>query len=379
MPPTLTINQRTYNHSDLAALPNDTAAAGDNQRAALAFCHQWLNGAQEFVVRTSGSTGDPKPIVLRREQMIASAEATGRALGLQPGMSALVCLPVQFIAGQMMLVRGMVLGLNLIVVEPASDPFANLPVDASIDFTALVPLQLQTLLDGPPGTRARLNRMHAILVGGAPVSASLEERIRSLTAPVYHTYGMTETATHVALRRLNGPDASPDFHPLPGVQIDNDDRGCLRVKGPMTGDRWLQTNDLVELPQPRVPSPQSPPPTFHWLGRWDNVINSGGVKVQVEKVEAVVEQVWQAMGLASRRFFVAGQPDEKLGQAVTLVIEGDPLDADSESRMRAAAEHLLDRYEAPRQVVYLPRFAETASGKIDRLDSLRQTRSEAQS
>ena len=155
-------------------------------------------------MQTSGSTGAPKPITLTRAQMTASARATGAALGLQPGMRSLVCLPARYIAGRMMLVRGLVLGLDMTVVEPAADPLADLYRAARFDFAAFVPLQLQTLLAGPPHYRAVLDEMQAILVGGAPVSTELEAALARLRAPVYHTYGMTETATHVALRRLNG-------------------------------------------------------------------------------------------------------------------------------------------------------------------------------
>ncbi len=363
----LTAGDRNYDRTALLAGPAPDDALSDNVRAALDFCRRWLIGQGEFVVHTSGSTGAPKPISLRREQMAASARATGEALGLRAGMRALVCLPVRYIAGQMMLARGLELGLPMTLVEPAGDPLAGLPADAPFDFTAVVPLQLQTLLDGPVSFQDRLGRMQAILVGGAPVSVRLEQRIQAISAPVYHTYGMTETATHIALRRLNGPDASSWFHPLPGVEIDTDNRGCLRIKGPMTLDHWLQTNDLVELPPATC---RLQPATFRWLGRWDNVINSGGVKVQVEAVEAAVERAWLALGLAERRFFVAGTPDERLGEAVTLVIEGEPLPASLHAVLAAVLAQALPAYEAPRHVRYISRMVETATGKVDRRASL---------
>jgi O-succinylbenzoic acid--CoA ligase len=382
MTATLTIDSRTCTESDLLAGCAEQNALSDNARAALDFCRRWLSGQAEFVVHTSGSTGAPKPVMLHRQQMESSARATAQALGLQAGMSALVCLPVRYIAGQMMLARGLALGLAMTLVEPTSDPLAGLPPGAAFDFTAVVPLQLQTLLDGPPGYRARLNGMTAILVGGAPVSAALEQQAQALAAPVYHTYGMTETATHIALRRLNGPAASPWFQPLPGVEIAVDARGCLRLKGPMTLGHWLQTNDLVELalapgqpPQANTSSDDASRFTLHasrfrWLGRWDNVINSGGVKVQVETVEAAAGQAWLALGLAERRFFVAGLPDARLGERVTLLVEGSPLPAPQEAALAAALAQALPAYEAPRQVLYAPRFVETASGKIDRRASL---------
>lgn len=352
------------------------AGASEQVAATLAFSHAWLRGDAGFEVQTSGSTGAPKAIELTRRQMEASARATGDALGLAHGMRALVCLPVRYIAGRMMLVRGFVLGLQLIVVEPASDPFATLPPELTIDFAACVPLQLQTLLDRalvahndtcfPDDTaqafayRRRLDAMHALLVGGGPLTHALEAQIRRLAAPVYHTYGMTETATHIALRRLNGEQPATAFTPLPGVVTGVDARGCLHLCGPMTAGAIVQTNDLVEL---------QPDGDFVWIGRWDNVINSGGVKIHVEGVEAAVDTLaaeQPELGLGMRRYFVAGLDDARFGQAVTLIIEGDALLPDQRTQLDWALRQALPPHHAPRQVRYAPHFAETPTGKIDR-------------
>ncbi len=354
----------------------DQPGLSANALAALAFTQSWLRGDDAFAVQTSGSTGDPKPIRLTRRQMEASARATGAALGLAPGQLALVALPAHYIAGRMMLVRGCVLDLDMLLVEPAGDPFASLAQDAALDFTAFVPLQMQALLDValvagsdscfPEDTarayryRRLLDGMRAILVGGAPIGAPLESQLRQLAAPVYHTYGMTETATHVALRRVNGPSATGRFVPLPGVVLGVDDRGCLHARGPMTGGDAVQTNDLVEL---------HPDGSFAWLGRWDNIINSGGVKVQVEQVEAAVARVaadQRELGLARRRYFVTGLAHERLGEEIVLLIEGASLDPDQESQLLWALGQELPRYHAPRRLLYRPTFHETTTGKIDR-------------
>lgn len=368
MPTGLTLNGVFYSTEKLASWTEaqESRPLTENERNTLTFCRQWLTDQPDFLVRTSGSTGAPKPIRLTREQMTASARLTGRALGLSPGDRTLVCLPTRYIAGRMMLVRGLVLNLDLMVVEPASDPFALLPPMEEVDFTAVVPLQLQTLLNGPSRYRTILDGMKAILVGGAPVSLALQEQLQAIRAPVYHTYGMTETATHVALRRLNGPGASDFFAPLPDVHLGLDRRGCLTIRGPMTAGKTLATNDRVLL---------NADGSFRWLGRVDNVINSGGVKVQVEPVENVVERAFREMDgpeLTQRRFFIAGLPDERLGQAVALILEGDPLPEETLIAVKTVLSARLERYSAPREICFVERFAETPTGKIDRRRTVQQ-------
>ena len=367
-PVTLRLAGQTYTVDQLRQAPATAVprSLSENERATLDFCHQWLSGEPDFVVNTSGSTGIPKPIRLTREQMTASAQRTGATLNLRAGQQALVCLPTRYIAGRMMLVRGFVLGLAMTVVEPASDPLATVAPDAHFDFTALIPLQLQTLLAGPPHYHAILNRMQAILIGGGPVSPALMAQLQTISAPIYHTYGMTETVSHIALRQLNGPQASTAFRPLLGVQLGIDERNCLNICADVTQDQVVQTNDLVDL---RADG------SFIWLGRWDNVINSGGVKVQVEKVENALEQVLHALdpkGLGERRFFVGPLPDARLGETVTVVLEGTPLPTPQEEAIRQRLGQVLDRYEIPRRFCYLPHLAETPTGKIDRKANLAQ-------
>ena len=359
--PTLTIRDRIYSADALAAglqLDNIT----ENERAALDFCRSWLGGQELFTLHTSGSTGAPKPITLSRAQMTASAHATATALDLRAGMHALICLPARYIAGRMMLVRGLVLEMAMTLVEPAANPLAGLRADGSFDFAAFVPLQMETLLAGPE--RTRVNALHAVLVGGGPVHARLAAAIAPLRAAVYHTYGMTETATHVALRRLSGPARSDFFTPLPGVALRLDARGCLAICGPMTAGAWVQTNDLAELCDDG---------SFLWLGRVDNVVNSGGVKVAIEPLEARLETLLPAaLGAAwdGRRFIVVGLPDARLGERVTLVLEGAPIVPAVGETLLAALRARLEPYEAPRALLYVPCFAETTSRKIDRAATL---------
>jgi len=336
-----------------APIPPDLAP---HERQALTFCRQWEEGQETFVLQTSGSTGTPKPIALTRVQMAASARMTGKVLGLGPGDRALVSLNTQYIGGLMMLVRGIELGLRLVVAEPASLPLAGLGPDVHFHFFSFVPLQLQHTLETDQTKLELLNGAKAILVGGAPVSAALEEMLGALAAPVYQTYGMTETVSHVALRRLNGPDRQAHYTLLEGVKMTTDERRCAVIDPNLPDLPPVVTNDVVEMLTPA---------TFQWLGRADNMINSGGVKVQAEKIEALVERMFENLRVKNR-FFVAGLPHPELGESVALLVEGPPLPNRTEAHLTHFLQHSLTKYERPKSVRYVPSFAETPTGKIDK-------------
>lgn len=348
----LKLNQRIL---DGGLLPSTLT---EYERQAVAFCERWLAGEERFELYTSGSTGEPRPILLRREQMEASARLTAAAVGLRPGDHAWVCVNTAYIAGVMMLVRGLVVGMEMTVVEPSGNPLAggewSGDPSRSADFTALVPLQVRAALRQTPD---HLNKLRVVLIGGAPIDPRLERDLQHVAPTCYHTYGMTETVSHVALRQLNGEGASDQFRPLPGVRLGLDGRGCLTICGPMTLGETVVTNDRVALAQDGA---------FTWLGRIDNVINSGGVKVQAEAVERAV-----AAAFAGRRVFVAGLPDERLGERVVAFVEG------AGDRRREEAVSGLEKYERPRQFVYRAQFCETPTGKVDRRATVEAYRKEA--
>ncbi|KAA9327062.1 AMP-binding protein [Hymenobacter busanensis] len=362
LPDSLLLNGRRYAYRDIQQYPGH--AGGDingYEARVLDFCRQWLNGVQEFVLTTSGSTGPAQPITLKRSQLLASARRTVDYFGLGPGHRMLVCLNCEFIGGLMMLVRALEHGMHLTIVEPVADPFALLPLEADFDFGSLVPLQLRAVL--AQGHAPRLERMRAILIGGAPLDHGLSQQVQALQVPLYHTYGMTETCSHVALRRLNGPEASEFYRVLPGLHVEQDARGCLAIRGDVTLQELVQTNDLVRFLEHDHSQ-------FAWLGRADFVINSGGVKVPAEKVELVLEVALVEVGLSGRRAFVAGLPDERLGQQVTAIVEGDALPPAEETQLLELLRQRLGRYEVPRAVHYAPQFAQTASGKLNRRATL---------
>jgi O-succinylbenzoic acid--CoA ligase len=325
----------------------------DYEQKVIDFCQKWLAGQSEFSIKTSGSTGEPKPITLTRKQMVASAKITGDTFGLSIGDHALVCLNVDYIAGMMMLVRGMELDLKLTIVEPTGNPFSTIK-NLHFDFLAFVPLQLQNLLETEKNLEI-LNKAKAIIVGGAAVNEVLGSRIQKITAPVYSTYGMTETVSHVALKRLNGLDKTENFQVLTGVKIGIDDRHCLNIIAEASNNLLIQTNDIVEILTDTE---------FKLIGRFDHIINSGGVKIQLEKVEKLIEN--EVNILNPTRFFTDGISDEKLGQKLVLFIEGEEVENNIKEDFFKNIQVILSKYEVPKEIYFVKKFIETPTGKVDR-------------
>jgi O-succinylbenzoic acid--CoA ligase len=321
------------------------------EKSTLAFCRQWLNGQASFSLKTSGSTGEPKLIRMSRYQMCLSAKQTIDFFNLSPVDRVLVCLNTAYIAGIMMLVRAMESEANIIAIEPTGNPLQD--IDQQIDFVAVVPLQLQQILDNAE-TRHQLEKFRAVIVGGALVSVSLMKSIQESTANIYATFGMTETLTHFALKQLN-PNQEGHFTAFNGVTIGQDSRRCLTVASPIMEDRVLVSNDLVEILSPN---------TFNWLGRIDNVINSGGVKLQIEALERKVEQAFYELGLTNR-FLIGTKPDEVLGEKVVLIVESK---TELEILSNLEWSGYLEKYEKPKEVLYSSRFQETPTGKINRIE-----------
>ncbi len=352
----INIQGKRYRHADILHIDiveSDDSLFGKTMR----FCQEWLRGKERFSITTSGTTGKPKPITLHRRQMVASARMTVQALGLKAGDRALVCLNTGFIGGMMMLVRGMEAELIMTIVSPSSDPFETL-LQPDFDFTAVVPLQLQTIFDVKK--HEALQPMKALLVGGAPVSAALQQQIQTIKAPVYHTYGMTETVSHIALRQLNGAKATEEFHALEGITLGLNERNCLTIRGEVTGNQTITTNDRVQLLTAH---------SFTWLGRIDLVINSGGIKIQVDQLEEAVSAVF-ARHLINNRFFIAGLPDPLLGEKVVCVIEGQPFGPFKEKLIKGDLYQALGKYEQVKTFKYVAAFEFSETGKLLRKQTM---------
>jgi O-succinylbenzoic acid--CoA ligase len=274
---------------------------------------------------------------------------TGRYFQLKPGQNALLCLPTHHIAGQMMVVRAFELGLNLITTAPNALSLTEL-ANQTIDFAAMLPLQVHHLVFSAP---SQLERISALLIGGAPVSPTLLNALQHIKTAVYQSYGMTETASHIALRRLNSPQPEAYYTVLEEISIDQDERDCLIVHAPSLGIDSLVTQDVVT---------RHSATEFELLGRCDHVINSGGIKFYPEQLEEKLANV-----ITERRFFIAGEPDEKLGQRLILVIEGKPFHQTELVQLQHRIETRLSRYERPKTIHFLAQFQETSSGKIKRV------------
>lgn len=361
IPTQLQLNGKTFYYEEIATYSfRNSIPINGYEAKVLEFCRNWLNGQQEFVVHTSGSTGLPKNITLSRPQLEASARRTVQALPLQPGDRTLVCLNVEAISGMMMLVRGLVADLHLTIIEPIANPLAFSKPEQPFSFISLVPYQLQAIITNTPAKKLILDFAKAILVGGAPVSPELEKQIKTIKAPVYLTYGMTETVSHIAWRRLNGESPAKYYKAFRDITLGQDERGCLTIKGDITQDQVIITNDLVNL----LPGNQ-----FEWLGRADNTINTGGYKVQLEKVEVILAQTLLNQNIAGRSF-VSSLPDTKLGSRVVAVVENEPCDKNTEMALRTELAQYLSKYELPKHFYYTREFEVTPSGKTDKIKTL---------
>jgi O-succinylbenzoic acid--CoA ligase len=312
------------------------------------FLLDWLNDDYEDIkVRTSGSTGEPKIIFIDKQRMVNSAIATGKHFKLKEETKALMCLPAKHIGGMMMLVRAMTLGWHIDLVKPVSNPLDD--VYKTYDFCAMTPFQLDNSLN-------RLHLIKKLIVGGGHISENLKMMVQGIPTKIYETFGMTETISHVAARKVNnrksGKVETGPFKVLPKISVSADENNRLIIKAPQLTDKPLLTNDVVEIESYKK---------FYWKGRYDNVINSGGVKIHPEEVERKLQK------LITQRFFLSGMPDDALGEKVVLFVEL-PFSEKTISDLKEAVDNLktLSKYEKPKKIYLVEKFEETSNGKVNR-------------
>ena len=319
------------------------------------FLEEWNNPSPYIHVQTSGSTGVPKQMLVEKQRMLASARITCDFLGLQLGDTALLCMSLDYIAGKMMVVRSIERGLKLITVAPSGHPLATnnvqsskirsaLPLGSSknfqLDFAAMVPMQVYNSLQVPE-EKERLMQIKHLIIGGGAIDEEMEAELRHFPHAVWSTYGMTETLSHIALRRLNGPEASHWYTPFPSVQISQDADGCLIINAPEVCPELLVTNDIVEIDSGR----------FRILGRKDNVICSGGIKIQIEEVERQLKPHLTDPYLLTKR------KDSKFGEVAVLLTEGSIEDA------KQVCERVLPKYYQPKDYLHVSQIPLTETGK----------------
>ena len=346
------LNKLHYNNEELSTVAYNFIKEGEPHVSQIGnFLLDWLNNRKYIIVKTSGSTGTPKKIKISKEHMINSALATGKFFELPEGTTALLCLPTRYIAGKMMLVRAMVLGWHLDIVPPKANPLDQ--VFRIYDFCAMTPFQLDYSI-------SRLHLFRKLIVGGGVVSGNLKNLVQDLDTKIYETYGMTETVTHIAARRIN-PNKEKEspipFKLLPDISISTDERSCLVIQAPKIAEQTIVTNDVVELIGKNK---------FLWKGRYDNVINSGGIKLFPEEIESKLGEI------IPHRFFITSLPDDALGEKLVLMVERDF----SEEKLRSLERQIgsfekLGPYEVPKKIYFVQKFEETPNGKIHRTNTLK--------
>lgn len=312
------------------------------ERDLYSFIIQWFDDNDYVIGYSSGTTGSPKKMKLLKDRMRISAQRTVEHLKLKSSDTALLSLSANYIAGKMMIVRALEYGFDLITIEPSMK--ALLLLNERIDFAALVPYQVSELMEKRKTT---FKNIKTLIIGGASVSNQLLEELNNISTVCYSTYGMTETLSHIALKRLNGDNPDKFYKAMKGVSISQDDRSCLQVVA--YGNEVLTTNDIVKIYSKS---------SFEWLGRYDNIINSGGLKFIPEQIESKIKH------LLSSRYIISSVKDEKLGNRIILIIESKPSPIE---QLHVQLENVLAKYEMPKEISFVDKFMETSSGKIIRI------------
>jgi O-succinylbenzoic acid--CoA ligase len=310
----------------------------EEQQALEGFFDDWYNNHDKIHLQTSGSTGDKKSLFAQKVMMQSSAKMTGNFFKFSDKSTLLHCLPISFIAGKMMAVRAITYNTNVIFTSPTKP----ISFDASypIDFAAMTPHQYSKCLTEDP---EKLDNIKTILLGGGTVHPQLEANILDQKHRVFHSYGMTETYSHVALRELG---KQSNFKALDNIHFSQGENGDLQIHAPILGIDGLKTNDIVDLLNPYE---------FRFIGRKDFVVNSGGIKLQPEELERKLSGI-----IGNRPFFMAGVPCKSLGEKLVLFVEGtDTVDAKQ-------FLNVLNNYEKPKDIIYCGEFCLTETGKLDR-------------
>lgn len=306
-----------------------------------------LTSDSDFIkVQTSGSTGTPKTIKLSKDILIQSAKLTARFLDFEPDINALLCLSAEFIAGKMMIVRAFVSGMNLICTVPNGDPLQN--IKHNIDFAAMIPLQVANSLKSE---KRKLENIKKLIIGGGRIDPNLQQKISNFPNEVYASFGMTETATHIALKKINTQNIDEHYKCLSGIKIHISDAHCLQINAPHISNKVINTKDIVNVFSETE---------FEVIGRKDNIINTGGIKISAEELEEKISS------FIEKNIFITSLSDEKLGEKIILLIENGKTNLNLLYNLWVDLETHLEKHEIPKQIDFMDAFKYTKSGKIDR-------------
>ncbi len=334
---TIIINGIIYNSKDIKSGKTNSPGIPAELNN---FLNNWFDDSDYISISTSGSTGSPKTMEVLKKSMIRSAELSCNYFQLKNNDKVLLCLSLNYIAAKMLVIRSLVAGLDLYPIDPTGNPLKE--INIGFDFISMVPMQVFNTLQSEVETN-KLKRVKNLLIGGQSIDASLEYNLKSFPNNVYVSYGMAETLSHIGLRRINGANASDSYTLLPGISIALSNSGTLIINAPEICPDKIHTNDLAMI---------NDDGTFKILGRVDNVINSGGLKIQIEEIESLLSNVLKT------NFAITTMPDSKFGEIIVLVTENEIID-----------DNIFDKIPAklrPKRIIKIDKIPMTISNKINR-------------
>lgn len=342
----LTINGKISNLQKLDNGKINENNYSDFEKRVIEVINKWNSGEQVFIFETSGSTGEKTSVELSRNVMEYSACATLNKLDKNRTFKrSLIAINPFYIGGTMALIRALIAGHEIEYVDPSSNPLQN-TLSSHFDLVSLVPLQVQKIFDEDSKL---FHKVSNVIIGGASLTRKYIDLISNIeSTEFFHSYGMTETASHFGLQNLKSQEC---FETIGDVSIDVNENDCLKARGTVTDQRWIQTNDIVEMIDRNH---------FKWIARADNVINSGGVKILPEEIESKLENQ------IALPFFVAGIPDDQLGSKIVLLIQSDEKIQYDDFNFSQ-----LSRYSVPKDIFTLSSFVFTETNKINRKETLK--------
>jgi len=329
----ITLNNQVYSKEDILNLGIENSHFGET----IEFLQNWFSDSIEITVQTSGSTGVPKKITIPKQSFVESARNTCQFLKLNSQSNALLCIPIQYIGGKMMVIRALVSGYNLWIEEPSASPLVEF--EKTCSFLAITPMQAQNIVNNSPD---KLKQINHVIIGGGAVTTNFIEEIKEYPNEFYSTYGMTETVSHIAMKRLNGTKKSDVFEMLPSYFVSVTTDNCLIIDCPTLFPSQIETNDIVKLTETG----------FKWLGRKDNVINSGGIKISPEEVEKEISTIFPEL-----TFYITSKQDDMLGEKLVMVTNS--------SQSIDFKKTSLEKYKIPKEIIVIP-LTYTETGKIIR-------------